>query len=78
MLGSCRAIADSNHDIAAANADAINAMIVAYNETQKQGQRYIDLAEFQLNEIEADRRDANIESWTYKGILALVLVGVSL
>lgn len=77
-LSVCRSTADSNHDIAAANAEAIDALIAAYNETQKQGDRYINLAEFQLNEIEADRRDANIEAWTYKGLLALVLIGVAL
>jgi len=78
QLSICRSIADSNYDIAKANAEAVIALIIAYNAVQEQGRRYIDLAEFQLNEIEADRRDANIEAWTYKGLLSLVLIGTIL
>jgi len=77
-LAICREIADDNHDIAAANAELIRKLLTLHNKTQDQGQRYIDLAEFQLNELERDRREANLEAWTYKGLLALVLIGIAL
>jgi len=77
-LAMCRKAAEKNHDIAAANSELVRKLIALHNKTQEQGQRYIDLAEFQLNELERDRREANLEAWTYKGLLALVLIGIAL
>lgn len=77
-LEQCREVAEANHAIAAANAQVINKLINAANATNAQGEKYVDLAEFQLNELERDRRDAVLESWAYKGILAVVLIAVAL
>lgn len=48
------------------------------NTMSKIGERQHDMVEFQLSELERDRRDANLEAWTYKGLLAVVLIAIAL
>lgn len=78
QLGACREIADKTYDVATANAAAVDALIGALNETNEIGERQTELAEFQLNELNRDRHEAEVEAWTYKGLLALVLIIVAL
>jgi len=78
QLKACRAIATATHKVAVANADSVDSLIGALNKTNEQGERQTRFAEFELNELERDRRDANLEAWTYKGVLALVLIAVAL
>ena len=78
QLDQCREVATTNHNVAALNAKAINRLLAAYNKTNIQGGKYVELAEFQLNELERARRDAEVEGWAYKGLLAVVLIAVSL
>lgn len=77
-LEKCRAIATANFGIAAANADAVRQMKIVNDLTQEQAQRFVDAAEFQLNEIEDDRRELAVELWVYKGLLALGLIASAL
>ncbi len=74
----CRLRADTNRDVAAGNAEAIRELKMALNEMVEEGADQHELAEFYLNELERDRRDANFEAWAYKGLLALVLVATAL
>lgn len=78
QLLSCREIANANHDVAAGNAEALRELKQALNEVLEEGDDQHELAEFQLNELERDRRDANLEAWAYKGLLALVLIATAL
>ena len=77
LLG-CRQIANTNKTVAAENAEAIRELKRAFNEVIEEGADQHELAEFQLNELERDRRDANLEAWAYKGLLALVLIATAL
>jgi len=74
----CQASEQGNHDIAAANAESVQALIDLVTTVDDIGRRQQDLAEFQLDELERDRRAAELESWTYKGLLAAVLIAVAL
>ena len=74
----CLEVFDSNITIAEGNAESVEALVEMYEGAVAVGDRQQSLAEFQLNELERDRRDANLEAWAYKGLLALVLVAVAL
>ena len=74
----CQAAERGNHDIAAANAESIEALINQLNTVNEIGVRQHNMAEFQLDELERDRRDAEVEGWAYKGLLAAVLIAVAL
>ena len=74
----CQSSEQGNHDVAAANAESIEALLNELNTINKIGERQHDMAEFQLDELERDRRDAEVEGWAYKGLLAVVLIAVAL
>lgn len=74
----CQAAEQGNHKIAGANAESVRELQSELNTVNEIGQRQRDMAEFQINELDRDRRDANLEAWTYKGVLALVLIAVAL
>ena len=78
QLTVCRKIANATHDVATASADSVDELIRVLNKTNELGIKQTGLAEFQLNALERDRRDANLEAWSYKGLLAIVLVAVAL
>ena len=67
-----------NHDVVAANAESIEALLNAISTVHDIGQRQQDMADFQLGELERGRRAATIEALTYKGLLAALLIVVSL
>lgn len=74
----CQASEQGNYDVAAANAESVSALADLVDTLDDIGLRQQDLAEFQLDELERDRREARLESWTYKGLLAAVLIAVAL
>ena len=74
-LENCRDTAEGDRHIAQANAEAIEELVRLHNLTEDQARRYIELAEFQLTEMDQDRREAVIEVWIYKSLFALALVG---
>ena len=74
----CQATEQANYEVAAANAESVQALIDLVNTVDDIGRRQQDLAEFQLDELERDRREATIEGWTYKGLLAAVLIAIAL
>lgn len=78
VLLQCIEVAEANYRVAAANAESVRAMISAYQKSAEIGDLQQDLAEFQLNELDADRRDAVVETWITRGLLAVVLVAVAL
>lgn len=74
----CLEVSDATRVVAEKNAVSVEAMILAYEQSVKIGDLQQELAEFQLNELDADRREAKFEAWTMKGLLAVVLIAVAL
>ena len=74
----CQGSEQGNHKVAAANAESIEALLNKLNTINEIGTRQHDMAEFQINELDRDRRDAELEGWAYKGLLVAVLIVVAL
>ena len=74
----CQAAEQGNYKVAAANAESIEALLTLINAVNEIGQRQHDMAEFQVDQLDRDRRAAELEGWAYKGLLAVVLIAVSL
>ena len=74
----CVDVAETNAVIANANADAIEALADMYQGATDISERQQDYAQFTIDELESDRREAAVEAWTAKGILAAVLIAVAL
>lgn len=78
MLRDCRAIAEATHELTNTNADAVDALLGALNKMNAIGKAVTELAVFELNELDRDRQSAELEAWSYKGLLAAVLVAIAL
>lgn len=78
QLMACQVTEEKNHDIARDNGQALLALQKSYNAVIATTRRDHALAEFELNELEQDRRASAIEAWTYKGLLSVVLIVVAL
>lgn len=56
----CQAAEQGNYQVAAANAESVEALASLVNTLNDIGRRQQDLAEFQLDELERDRRTAEM------------------
>lgn len=74
----CVEIFDLNKDIAAGNADGLEAIAEMYDGTVELSERQLHYAQFLIEQVDADRRAAVTESRLLKGLLALGLIALAL
>lgn len=74
----CQTTEQANHAIASDNAEAEDHAIAAFNALITKAEAHQQNAQNELERVDDERKRKTIEVFTYQGILALVLIAISL
>jgi len=78
LQAACQETEQANYDIAADNAEAVTEAVAAFNSLVDKSKVHHQNAENELERVDDARKASNVEAWTYKGVVALLLIGIAL
>jgi len=75
---SCQVTEQTNHTVAMNNAGSVDDAVNAFNKLIDKAELHNNYAQNELTRVDKMRQEKNMEAWTLKGILAVVLIAMAL